>query len=108
LKENLNFPVNFHAVFHFDRDFAFRFRVIEMRDRLGNGKKSVHVRVDRLREKPLRRFECRNAVFRDERDDAALPLIDRAHVAVKYFLEIRDRFAVPAVEQRRRVAANFG
>jgi len=57
--------------------------------------------IERVRKEPLSKIKCGDSIRGDERYHLLLSLIDRAYVTMKYLVEVRYRFAVSAIEQRR-------
>ena len=97
----------FDAAAGLDGYLALGLGVVEMRDGLGQREESVNVGVERIREQALGDVECGCSILTHERDHSPLPLVYRSDVPLEYLFKISDRFAVPAICERRRVTAQL-
>ena len=61
------FAVDLHSFFQFDEGLPFSGRIIQMRDRLGNSQKSMHVVVEGIWEKFFSYIKCGRTGTRDQR-----------------------------------------
>src|SRR5438874_2663470 len=95
--------IDFTSVADLDRDLSFGLGVVKMRHGLRHREEAMN--VISFRKHLARNFPSGGAVLRHETDYSVLTLANRAQITIEQFFVVVNRFAVSAINQRRRETA---